>query len=239
MLHTVSRAPTAAMSSGAAVPGRAALGAALQRARLSLRRRTVRAGQAVYRAGEPANAVHFLQAGCVKTVISAADGRERVTGFHLRGELLGMEAMGAAEHSCDAIALEDGEIWEIPVEVLLQACNADAALQRAIAATLAAEIRSARGWMLTAGTLGATQRVASLLLELAQREAALGFSASHLVLRMTRADIGSLLGLTLETVTRALTQLKESGWISVERRDVILRDRAALEALVQTPLRWH
>lgn len=217
----------------------APLAAALLKARLLPKRRQLRAGQAVYRAGENFHVVYFLQAGCVKTVIAAADGRERVTGFHLRGELLGMEALGSTGHSCDAIALEDGEVWEIPVEQLFAACASDPQLQRALTATLAAEIRSGRGWMLAAGTLGATQRVAALLLELGRREAALGYSASHLVLRMTRADIGSLLGLTLETVTRALTQLKDSGLISVERRDIVLRDRAQLEQLVATPARLH
>lgn len=231
--------PTAQPLTGRIEAPLSGLAAALRSAGIEGRRRRVHAGEAIYRAGQPFQHAWYLQAGSVKTTITAADGRERVTGFHLRGELLGMEALGQSSHSCDAVALEDGEVWEIPCTDLLAACARHAALARGLAASLAAEIRSGRGWMLASGTLAATPRVAALLLELGRRQAELGYSACRLVLRMTRAEIGSLLSLTLETVTRALTQLRSMGLIEVERRDIVLKDPEALSALIAAPVRLH
>ncbi len=206
---------------------------------VSVSRRSVRAGHHVYRAGQPFRSVHFLRAGFVKSTISSADGREKVTGFHMRGALLGLESLGMAAHACDAIALEDVEVWEVDYEELLAACARTPALQRDFAAALSSEIRTERAWMLSVGTLSAEQRVAALLLELGSRLRAQGFSATHLLLRMSRAEIGSFLGLQLETVTRAFTQLAARGLLDVKRRDIRILDEQELDAFLQIPSRTH
>lgn len=202
-------------------------------------RRRMQAGQHVYYAGQPLTVLYFVNAGFVKSSIASADGREKVTGFHMRGELLGLESLGMSTHACDAVALEDGEIWEVNYGDLLTACSHTPALQRGFAAALAAAIRIERNWTLALNTLSAEQRVAALLLELGDRLHEQGFSRTHFVLRMTRAEIGSFLGLQLETVTRAMTQLQERGLVEVRRREIRLLDPRALRDLMCVPARTH
>src|SRR5581483_11186238 len=169
--------------------------------------RKLNPGQYLYRAGQPFNALYLVHAGFLKTCLIAEDGREQVTGFRMRGELMGVESIGTTVHACDAIALDTCTVWELPYPEILNACARMPELQAELTAALAAEIRSDRSWMLALGTLSAEQRVAAFLLDVAARHEALGFSARHFVLRMSRADIGSFLALKHETVTRALTKL--------------------------------
>jgi CRP/FNR family transcriptional regulator len=197
--------------------------AELQR-HMQVTRRKVRAGQHLYRNGQPFHAIYLVHAGFLKTCELSEDGREQVTGFRMRGDLLGVESIGLKTHTCDAIALEDCEIWELPYPPVLDACLHVPELQIRLSAALAEEIRRDRSWMLTIGTLPAEHRVAAFLLDIADRHARLGFSARHFILRMGRADIGSFLALKHETVTRALSHLEQLGYISVLRREVKLLD---------------
>lgn len=206
---------------------------------LSVKRRRIAAGQPIFSAGDAYAGPHFLHCGVAKSSIASADGRQRVTGFHLRGELLGLESLGTATHACDAIALDDVEVWQLPGGELLAACARNPLLQRALTEQLTRSILSERRWMLSVGTLNAEQRVALLLLDFGDRLCELGFSASHFILRMTRAEIGSFLGLQLETVTRAMSLLAERGLIAVERRDVRILDTDRLRAVTATPARTH
>jgi CRP/FNR family transcriptional regulator len=212
----------------------AGLGFEQLRERLPVARRKVSARHYLYRAGQPFAGVFLVHAGFFKTCLVADDGGERVTGFRMRGDLLGVEAIGMTEHVCDVVALDAGEVWELPNPPLLGAAQRYPELQAMLTAALAAEIRHERTWMLALGTLGAEQRVATFLLDLAARYQALGYSASEFVLRMTRAEIGSFLSLQLETVTRAMSHLHALGLIEVRRREVILRDPQALRALIAT-----
>lgn len=224
-----------------AFPGRAAPGldAAVLARHVPVARHRIRAGDYIHRAGQPLHALYLVHAGVAKTVLATADGRERVTGFAMRGDLLGGESLGRATHVGDAVALEDGEVWEVPMSALQAACERVPALAQGLAATLANDIRVEREWMLATATLGAEQRVAQWLLDLGERQQARGYSATHFVLRATRAEIGSFLGLKLETVTRAMTSLSERGLIEVERRDIRLVDTNGLRALVSEPARVH
>ena len=202
-------------------------------------RRRIAAGQMVYRAGQPLCSLYFVNVGCIKTSLASSDGRVRVTGFHFRGELLGMDALGTAAHEGDAIALEDSEVWEVDATTLMTAAARNPQLQSALTAQMSAQLRSERRWMLSIATLGAEQRVAALLLDLGRRLHALGFSSTHFVLRMTRAEIGSFLNLQLETVTRAITQLRERGLLDVTRREIRILDAAALTALTISSATAH
>ncbi len=207
--------------------------AQLQRHMVVMRRK-VRAGQYLYRNGQPFHALYFVHAGFLKTCELSEDGREQVTGFRMRGDLLGVESIGLSMHTCDAIALDDAEIWELPYPPVLDALRHIPELQVRLAAALAEEIRRDRVWMLTIGTLPAEQRVAAFLLDLAARLARLGFSARHFILRMGRADIASFLALKHETVTRALSHLERLQYISVLRREIKLLDIPKLRACVGT-----
>ena len=203
---------------------------------LPLQRRRLRAGQHVFRSGQPRNALYLVHAGFFKTAVCSTDGREKITGFQLRGDLLGLDALDMRTYACDAVALDVGEIWELP-HVCMSAQVPE--LQERITAMLASAIRRDWNWMLVFGTLSAQQRVIAFLLDLADRLHALGFSAHRLLLRMTRADLGSFLALKLETVTRALSDLQSRGLIGVERREILINDSAALRAMMQGTQRFH
>lgn len=194
--------------------------------------RKLSAGQYLYRAGQPFQAVYFVHSGFLKTSQTAEDGREQVTGFRMRGDLMGVESIGMPTHSSDAMALDTSVVWELSYPAVLNACARIPELQAQLTKALAAEIRSDRSWMLALGTLSAEQRVAAFLLDVAARHQALGFSALHFVLRMSRADIGSFLALKHETVTRALTRLGAQGCISVQWREVRILDLDALRETI-------
>lgn len=194
-------------------------------------RRRVHAGQYVYRAGQPFHALYLVHAGFLKSCELARDGREQVTGFRMRGDLVGVESIGLGQYSSDLVALEDSELWELPYPPVLLACRELPELQARLTTALAEEIRRDRLWMLSLGTLSAERRVAAFLFDVAQRHATLGFSPRHFILRMGRADMGSFLALKHETVTRALSRLAELGYITVQRREVRVLDTAALARL--------
>lgn len=215
-------------------PLRSGFDVALLEKHVKVLKRRVHAGEVLFRASEPFSGVYLVHAGCFKTVFTAADGRERVTGFRLRGELLGSEALGTDFYQCDMVALDDGEVWQLPRHAFSAALACEPELAAALSAALAAELRQDRAWLLSLGTHNAEQRVASLLLDLGQRFAALGFSPTHYLLRMTRAEIGSFLGLQLETVTRAMSNLASLGLIAVQRKEIHILQHAALLRLTGT-----
>ena len=209
------------------------------RAHVPVLQRKLGTGQYLYRAGQPFHALYLVHAGFLKTSLIAEDGREQVTGFRMRNDLLGVESIGMPIHTCDAIALDTSGVWELPYPEVLNACARIPELQAQLTMALAAEIRSDRSWMLALGTLTAEQRVAAFLLDVAARHEALGFSSRHFVLRMSRADIGSFLALKHETVTRALTRLTAQGCIAIQWREVRILDPQALRDVMRDDKRLH
>lgn len=203
-------------------------GAGAQQPWLVSGRKAVDRGDFLFRAGDPLRNVYAVHAGQFKTTTSASDGRTQVTGFHVAGELLGLDAIGAGEHACDAVALEDAQVCVIGYGELLQMLGASSSLQQEFWQTMSNQIVRDHHVMLWLGSLKAEERVASFLLNLLERLHGLGFSASALVLRMTREEIGSYLGLTLETVSRAFSQFKRMGLLEVKERDIRILDRDRL-----------
>lgn len=201
-------------------------------AHLKLARRTVRRHEQLFHAGQPFRSLYFVHTGFFKTTIVSRDGREKITGFRMRGELLGIDSLGMPVHGCDAVALDTSEVWEVPYARFLELGARLPELHDGLAAALASEIRRDWAWMLTVGSLNAEQRVVAFLLDLAQRQLAMRYSPRQLALRMTRAEIGNFLALTLETVTRALSRLDAVGLISVSKRDIHLNDLDALQAML-------
>lgn len=214
----------------------AAPGIATLVAGLPLQRRRMHAKQYVFRAGLPRQSLFLVHAGFFKTCVLSEDGREKITGFRLRGDLLGMDALDMPAYTCDAISLDVGEVWELPYAQLRDSLPQ---FQERLTAVLASEIRRDWGWMLALGTLTAEQRVIAFLLDLAARMEALGFSARCLMLRMSRADLGNFLALQLETVTRALSRLQALGMIGVDRRQIRIRNPAALRGMLATARPGH
>ncbi len=195
-------------------------------------RRRVRRGEYLYRLGAPFHALYGIRAGSFKSVLLTEDGREQVTGFHMCGEVLGFDGIGSETCPGDAVALEDSEVVEIPFEELDALACREPALQRDLFRMLAGEIQRERSLMLLLGSMRAEERLAAFLINLSQRFSARGFSAYRFLLRMTREEIGSLLGLKLETVSRILSRFQAEGLIGVRNREVQIVSMPALKAVI-------
>jgi len=195
-------------------------------------RRKVRRGDALYRAGDHFDALYALRVGFLKSTLMSTDGREQVTGFHMAGELVGMDGIGTQKHHCDTVALEDTEVCVIPYQRLEHVATAVPALQSHFHKVMSREIVREHGVMLLLGSMAAEERLAAFLLNLSQRFEARGYSRSEFVLRMTRAEIGSFLGLKLETVSRGLSRFAQEGFIEVNQRHLRIIDQEGLRAVM-------
>ena len=200
-------------------------------------RRKIRRGETLFRRGESFASIYAVRSGFFKTTISSEDGRDQVTGFQMTGELLGLDGIGDAMHSCDAVALEDSQVCVIPFSSLEELAQEFAGLQREFHRVMSREIVRDHGVMLLLSSMTAEERVAAFLLNLASRLEARGFSPSTFVLRMTRAEIGAYLGLKLETVSRAFSKFHEDGVLDVRQREVRIVDATALRRLVSDDAR--
>lgn len=196
------------------------------------RRRTVRRGEHLHHTGDPLQALYAIRTGFMKSLVLHEHGLEQVAGFHMAGDLLGLDAIGSAEHMCDAVALEDTEVCEMPFPALERFSRDIPSLQRHFHRLMSREIVRDYGVMLLLGSMKAGERLAAFLLNLSQRFAARGYSPAEFNLRMTREEIGSYLGLKLETVSRTLSQLQQDGLIAVQNRRISLLDIEALRGLV-------
>jgi CRP/FNR family transcriptional regulator len=197
-------------------------------------RKTVKRGDALFHAGEPFKSVYAVRTGFFKTCVSAEDGRDQVTGFQMAGELLGLDGISTDRHACDAIALEDSQVCVIPYSQLEELSREFSDLQHQFHKIMSREIVRDHGVMLLLGSMRAEERLAAFLLNLTQRLHARGFSATALVLRMTREEIGSYLGLKLETVSRTFSRFQDEGLLEVKQRDIRIVDEAGLKALVNS-----
>ncbi|MEO8124835.1 MAG: cyclic nucleotide-binding domain-containing protein, partial [Burkholderiales bacterium] len=162
-------------------------------------RRALKRGEALFHAGDRFESLFAVRTGFFKTRITSEDGRDQVTGFQMAGELLGLDGISEDRHSCDAVALEDSQVCLIPYGRLEELSQEVTQLQRQFHKVMSREIVREHGVMLLLGGMRAEARLAAFVLNLTQRLQARGFSATSLVLRMTREEIGSYLGLKLET----------------------------------------
>ncbi len=203
---------------------------------LAPQRRVVHAGDVIYQSGERFGTLYILNSGFFKIVNQSADGREQVVGLKFRGDWLGFDGIARRQYSCDAIAMDTGEIWAIPYEALIAACAAQASLLTLLHAAMSREIAHDRASLMSVCTLPADARVADFLRYWAESLAQRGLRTDQFTLRMTRAEIGNYLGLTLETVSRALSKLARDNVIAFTekgRRDLQIPDVSALSAFVQ------
>jgi CRP/FNR family transcriptional regulator len=194
-------------------------------------RRSVERGHALFRSGEPFDALFPIRTGFFKTRVLSEDGREQVTGFQMSGEILGLDGIGSGIQACDAIALEDSEVCVLPYSELELHAADFPSLQRQLHRILSREIVRDQGVMMLLGNMRAEERIVAFLLNLFQRLATRGFSAHEMVLRMTREEIGSYLGMKIETVSRTLSKLQQEGKIDVNQRVVRILDLDGLRAL--------
>ena len=192
--------------------------------RLSTHTRLIGRGAPVYRSGTAFHSLYAIRSGFVKSTMTLDDGRERVTGLHMHGELIGMDAINTGKHLCEAIALEDSSVCAIPFDELEQLTREIPALQQYLHRMMSREIAHDYGVMLLLGSMRAEERVAVFLANLSKRYAARGYSATHFNLLLKRDEIGSYLGLKLETVSRVLSRFQQSQLIAVEHKDIEIKD---------------
>jgi CRP/FNR family transcriptional regulator len=193
--------------------------------------RMVRQGEALYRTGDAFQSIYAVHAGSFKTVVMHRDGREQVTGFHLAGDALGLDGVSTGYHSSDAIAIEDSNVCIIPFHLLESLCREVKGIQQHVHRMMSSEIVRESVLMMLLGTMSAEQRVAAFLLNLSARLKARGYSSAEFNLRMTREEIGSYLGMKLETVSRMFSRFQREGVVDARGKQIRILDPEGLERL--------
>lgn len=195
-------------------------------------RRQYRRGEYAYRAGDPFDSLYAVRSGYFKTNLLAEDGRDQVTGFHMTGELMGLDGISTDLHPCDAVALEDSELCVVPFAKLEELTRKAPSLQHHLHKIMSREIVSDQSVMMLLGSMHSDERVAAFLLNLSQRLTARGYSPTEFHLRMTREEIGSYLGLKLETVSRVFSRFQEDGVVAVQQKHIRILDVSRLREIV-------
>ncbi|WP_332813984.1 fumarate/nitrate reduction transcriptional regulator Fnr [Ramlibacter sp.] len=195
---------------------------------LQFARRKVKAGQTLYRQGDAFHYIYAVRSGTFKSSLMLPDGREQVTGFHMAGELMGLDGLAQGHHASSATALEDAEICSIPYAQLAELSSASMNLQMVVSRLMSREIVREHNLMVLLGSMNAEERLAAFLLNISQRMKARGYSPHEFHLRMTRAEIGSYLGMKLETVSRTFSAFQQQGLLEVDKRHIRILDLAGL-----------
>ncbi|MDX1487894.1 MAG: fumarate/nitrate reduction transcriptional regulator Fnr [Acidiferrobacterales bacterium] len=199
--------------------------------RIVRRRRPVPRGDHVFQMGDASQALYAVHSGCVKSCTPTPDGHEQILGFHLPGELVGLDALEHDNHMCAAVAMETVHVCELPLAQLEEMCHRLPGLPHRILRLIGREVAAKHAMLLLLAKRSAEARLATFLLNLASRFSQRGFSGKEFNLSMPRDDIANYLGLARETVSRLLTRFQGDGLLSVHRRRVHIRDTDRLQAL--------
>lgn len=233
----VSRAPMPESAEMEQTPARR-IGEALTMIQHSLapQRQVVREGDVIYQAGQRFDCLYVLNSGCCKIVTLAGDGREQLVGMKFRGDWLGFDGIATGRYTCGTVAIDTGEIWVVRYQALLAACATQPLLLTLLHSAMSRDISQERDSLMSVCTLPADARVADFLRSWADSLSQRGLRTDQITLPLSRAEIGNYLGLTLETVSRALSKLardKLIGFAERRRRDLQIPDVEALAAYVQ------
>ena len=190
--------------------------------------------ETLYRAGVPFTALHLIKSGSLKGVTVVEDGREQITGYHMAGDIVGLDDLGQDTYACDVIALEDSEVCTLPIARLGDLAQQPRLLQT-LFELMARDLRRGRDLIVLLGSMRAEERLATFLLNLSQRRQLRGAMPNELALRMTREEIASFLGVKLETVSRVFSRLQAEGLIEVHGRAIKLLDAAGLRRAAGHP----
>lgn len=196
---------------------------------LKFARRRIKEGQALYHEGDKFQFIYAVRSGTFKSTLNLKDGREQVTGFQMAGELLGLDGLASGQHASSAVALEDAEICAIPYAHLSDLASTSVELQHVISRLMSREIVREHSLMMLLGSMNAEERLAAFLLNISQRMKARGYSPSEFHLRMSRAEIGSYLGMKLETVSRTFSAFAQQRLLEVDKKHVRITDLAGLQ----------
>jgi CRP/FNR family transcriptional regulator len=191
-------------------------------------RRKVKLGDLLFHAGDRFQTIYAVRSGTFKSSLVLGDGREQVSGFHMAGELMGLDGVAHGAHASTSTALEDAEVCAIPYSHLSELAAGSPELQQIVGRLMSREIVREHSLMLLLGSMNAEERLAAFLLNISQRMKARGWSAREFHLRMSRAEIGSYLGMKLETVSRTFSAFQAQGLLEVDKKHVRITDLDAL-----------
>ena len=200
-------------------------------------KRPLEQGETLFRAGQDLGSLFVAREGAFKTVATNQDGDAQVIGFHLPGELMGLDALGSGHHACEAQALTRATVCEIPLTQLESVCAKVPGLQHQLLRIIGQGINRDQTHMEMLGRRQAPERLALFLYGLSERYRQLGRPGDQFMLPMSREDIASYLGMVIETVSRTLTKMQDDGIISVRGRQLQILDPARLDAMVHGPAR--
>lgn len=195
------------------------------------RRRIVHPGEFVYRAGQPFSDLNIVHSGLVKLVNLSPDGREQVVDLRFKSDWIGFDGIAQQRHSCEAVALDVSEIWSFSYASLLASSQAHPAVLSALHQALSQDMACMHERLMSCCTLPAQARVAQFLLHWSNSLGQRGLHPDRFRLRLSREEIGSYLGITLESVSRAISYLVRQGVICFDgkgRRDLKILDTDAL-----------
>lgn len=195
---------------------------------LNFGRRRVKVGQTLYREGDRFQFIYAVRSGTFKSSLMLADGREQISGFYMAGELMGLDGVANGAHASSATALEDTEVCAIPYAHLTELSAGNPGMQHQFSRMMSREIVREHSLMVLLGSMNAEERLAAFLLNLSQRLNARGYSATEFHLRMSRAEIGSYLGMTLETVSRTFSTFQQQRLLEVDKRHIRVIDLEGL-----------
>lgn len=204
--------------------------------KVAVTRRVVRSGETVYQVGQAFGCFYIINSGFFKSVSLSAEGREQVIGLHFKGDWLGLDGISAGHYGTDAVAIDTGEVWAVRYDALVQAALRTPALLTALHEAMSRELVRDHDSLLSLCTLPADARVAGFLRYWADALEQRGLRTDQITLHMTRAEIGNYLGMTLESVSRALSRLARGDvirFIEKGRRDIHIPKVEALTRFIQ------
>ena len=191
--------------------------------------RTIKQGETLYRANESFQSIYAVRAGSFKTVVMHRDGREQVTGFHLAGDSLGLDGVCSGHHSCDADRARRQQASASSRSICSKRmCREVKAVQQHVHRMMGGEIVRESALMMLLGTMSAEQRVADIPAESVRTAETRGYSPAEFHLRMTREEIGSYLGIKLETVSRMLSKFQNDGLVDTHGKEIRILDHESL-----------
>jgi CRP/FNR family transcriptional regulator len=199
--------------------------------RVVKKKQVFKRGEVLYRMGQSLEYIYVIRGGSVKTCVSTEDGQVQVMGFHIAGELLGLNAIGNRQHNCEARATGVTSVCEVSVDRFEELARKDPAIQYEIFKIMSAEIRHSQELLLLLGKHNADERLAAFLLNLSQQFAQRHCSATEFNLSMSRSDIGDHLGIAEETVCRVFARFHDEGLISCECKHIRLNDLKRLRQI--------
>lgn len=195
-------------------------------------RRRIKCGSVLYHTGSHFHALYAVKSGFLKTENLHDDGRAQITGFYMSGEIFGFDGIATDAHICTSVALEDSEVCVIPLDRVEHFNHGLEELQHHFYKLMSREIVRDHTIMMLLGSMHSEERVAAFILNISQRFQLRGYSPYNLILRMKREEIGSYLGMKVETVSRIFSKFQEQGLLEVHQKNILILDMPRLKNMI-------